>query len=90
MEQRGIRVLFAIVQITATLVLLIIGLFFTLETVLCLSVSGSHLLGFTVMPALALICFTLAWLIARRKRRTAGRKDKDEWEPTPPEDGDAC
>ena len=76
-----------ILRIIAVIILIALGLFFTLETYLCLNVDGVHILGYTIMPALALICYTLAWLLARKKRRPAAQNADDERALDPPDDG---
>jgi len=80
MEKPGTKTLLAILKIMLVAVCIALGLFFTLETYLCLSVDGVHVLGFTVMPALALIFFTLAWLLLRHKKRPSPETPDDERE----------
>jgi hypothetical protein len=49
-------------------VCLLLGLYFSTVGVLCQYVDGVHVLGYTLLPALALLCFFLAWLCFRRKK----------------------
>lgn len=47
---------------------LLLGLYFSTVGVLCQYVDGVHVLGYTLLPALALLCFFLAWLCLRQKK----------------------
>lgn len=87
MEKKGARTVLLILRILAVIILIALGLFFTLETYLCLNVDGVHILGYTIMPALALLCYTLAWLLARKKRKPAAQSADDERALNPPDDG---
>lgn len=87
MERGGVRTVLLILRIIAVIILIALGLFFTLETYLCLNVDGVHILGYTIMPALSLLCYTLAWLLARKKRRPAALSADDERALDPPDDG---
>lgn len=77
--------LLSILRILLVAACIATGLFFTLETYLCLNVDGVHLIGCTLMPALALLFFTLAWLIIHRRRKRKKRAPDDERMPDPPE-----
>lgn len=84
MERSSAKTFFTLVKILLITVCIVLGLFFTLETYLCLNVDGVHVLGYTVMPALALIFFTLAWLLLRYKKRPGADAPDDEYDADSP------
>ncbi|MCE5236047.1 MAG: hypothetical protein ABFC62_00460 [Clostridiaceae bacterium] len=47
----------------------LLGLYFSVVAVLCTQVDGVHVLGYTLMPALALLCFFASWLLLKKTRR---------------------
>lgn len=85
MERTGVKTFFTVMKILLIAVCIAFGLFFTLETYLCLNVDGVHILGYTVMPALALIFFTLAWFLLRYKKRPKTETPDDEYDPDAPD-----
>ena len=68
MENGNSRLLVKILRIVAAVILFALGLCFTLGIYLYTHVDGVHFIGYTIMPVLALSCFTLVWLLLRKKR----------------------
>ncbi len=88
MEKSNPHVLLKILKILAIIILLALGLCFTLGIYLYTHVDNVHFIGYTIMPVLALTCFTLVWLLLRKKRKTASKGAVNERSANQPEDGE--
>lgn len=71
MERKKPSLIVRVLKIIAGVALIMLGLYFCVVAVLCTMVDGAHILGYTLLPALALAAFLLAWLLLRRRRRIA-------------------
>ena len=87
MENGNSRLLVKILKIIAAVILIALGLCFTLGIYLYTHVDNVHFIGYTIMPVLALTCFTLVWLLLRKKRRHTAQSAADERNTDQPEDG---
>ena len=88
MERNKSNVLLKILKVLAIIILSALGLCFTLGIYLYTHVDGVHFIGYTIMPVLALTCFTLVWLILRKKRRRSAQSAADECDTDQPESGE--
>ena len=88
MENGNSRVLVKILKIIAAVILIALGLCFTLGIYLYTHVDNVHFIGYTIMPILALTCFSLVWLLLRKKRSYGAQSAEDERSADQPEDGE--
>lgn len=74
-----------VVKIILGVILIALGLYFSIVGMLCTQVDGVHILGYTLMPALAFAAFVLAYLLLRKKRirdRNEKRHEEEQNHPT--------
>lgn len=70
-----------VVKIVLVVILIVLGLYFLIVGVLCTQVDGVHILGYTLMPALAIAAFVLAYLLSSKKRNRNKKNKRDGEEP---------
>ena len=75
MERKQKSKLLQIGKMAAGAVCLLLGLYFSAVGVACQYVDGVHVLGYTLLPALAILSFLAAWLFLKKPR---ARKPKDK------------
>jgi hypothetical protein len=66
MEQKKIPGILKILRWVGGASCVLLGLYFAVVAMLCWYVDGVHVLGYTLFPALALLCFFLAWLLLKK------------------------